>query len=92
MGKTFTVEGFHGSVIMKAFTHALDGQQYVAFEGTVSIIEDKAMLGFDVTDRETNWIARVDGPTQSYNFPGCQVRAVVVHDAGSTSNQSLLVP
>jgi hypothetical protein len=76
----FQVEGFYGAVIMKEFTHSLDGQMYAVFVGTVSIIEDKKMLGFDVSDRETNWVARVDGPHHSYNFAGCQVKGVVAMD------------
>jgi hypothetical protein len=81
MTSKFTVEGFYGAVIMKEFTHALDGQMYGIFVGTVSIIEDKKMLGFDVSDRETNWVARVDGPRHSYNFAGCQVRGVITMDS-----------
>ena len=90
----FQVEGFYGAVILKDWTAAVDGETFLLFIGTVSIIEDKAMLGFEVSDRETNWIARVDGATQSYNFAGCQVRGVVALDVPLTeiSKNAYLVP
>lgn len=73
----FLTENFDGFVVTKEWTHMPTGEQYTVFAGKVSIVEDNDMIGFEVSGRETNWIARIEGPTgTSVNIPGCQVRAV----------------
>lgn len=77
----FDRRNFSGTVITKEWTPALDGRQFRMFTGRISILQDTEIVGFNVTDRESNWLARVEGPTQSYNLLGCQIRGVIVHPA-----------
>lgn len=64
--------------------------------GKVTIMEAKEMVGFDTGDKEANWIARVEGPTQSYNSPGCQIRCIIDHrnvlEPSHAAADALVVP
>lgn len=79
MTKNLKTQDFAGVVLLKNFRLFPDGRQYIGVEGSVSIMEGKAALGFDVKD-ESNWIARVEGPKTSVNIPGCQVAIVFEGD------------
>lgn len=76
----FTTEKFQGTVVLKDwFADPLSGRTIKGMMGRVTILEAKEMIGFDPGKSEANWIARVEGPASSYNFPGCQVRCVLDH-------------
>lgn len=84
---------FHGTVFLKEFARDLGGSQYVGFRGRVSILGDREVVGFRVSGTESNWIARIEGPTQTYNFLGCEVRYVATHDESlDTCRDVLAVP
>jgi hypothetical protein len=70
------IEQFEGTVVLKQSTWWMDGRSYAGFRGTVSVLEGKEALGFEVKD-ESNWFARIEGKTASVNIPGCQVKMVV---------------
>jgi hypothetical protein len=71
---------FQGSVVLKEWWTALDGGKYLGISGTVSILTDSEIVGFEVNDRDSKWVARVEGPTESVVVLGCQVRGVHVHE------------
>jgi hypothetical protein len=71
---------FAGIVILKDWVVGLDGQNYTQFVGNVSLLRDVEAVGFGVSRGESNWIARVEGWTTTFNFLGCQVRGVVQLD------------
>lgn len=74
------VKDFQGTVHLKHWTKdPLSGRQFTAVMGRVSILSAREATGMDVTNQESNWIARIEGPTSSYNFPGCQVQCVIDH-------------
>jgi hypothetical protein len=69
-------DNFDGVVVLKQWMHYVDGRQYIGFAGKVSILSDEQAVGLKVTGGESNWIARVQGPTSSINLLGCQIRGV----------------
>ncbi len=76
----FTVEGFYGSVSLVDWLRTADGGSVLVLQGKISILEASKVVGFDIKhDPSANWIARIEGPTQTYNIPGCKVRAVITH-------------
>lgn len=79
---SFRVTEFDGVVITKEWIQGLDGQSYNQFLGSVSILNGEQMVGFKPGHTESNWVARIDGPTMSYNFPGCQVRGIIAFNEG----------
>lgn len=70
------VQKFHGAVILKQATWWPTGHTYHTFIGTVSVLEGKDALGFEVKD-DSNWFARIEGERGSINIPGCQVKMVL---------------
>lgn len=86
------VDGFDGVVVMKQWLHHPDGRQYIGFIGKVSIISDENAVGFKVSGGESNWIARVQGPTTSVNVLGCQIRGVYEGSMCPTTSDFLVVP
>ena len=79
-------DGFSGIVVCKDWILAPDGENYMAFEGTVTIVHDEQAIGFKVRGNDTNWMARIAGKSgMTINILGCQVRAV--HAFGSTDLQ-----
>lgn len=85
MADRFKTQDFPGTVCLKDwFVDPLSGRTIKGAMGTVSILEVKDVIGFDPGKGEANWVARVQGPTTSYTFPGCQVRAVIDHPTGRT--------
>lgn len=89
---------FYGSVNVTDWVYGADGENYLVFQGLVSILEASKMAGFQVKEPQgANWFARVEGKTQSYNLPGCKVRAIVDHPEGiaiarSSQSRVLIVP
>lgn len=76
----FRISGFQGTVELKDWRKdPISGRQYKAVMGRVSILSAEAATGLDVTNRESNWLARIEGESTSYNFPGCQVGSVIDH-------------
>jgi len=76
-GPAYRMADFYGAVITKDWVQSPCSHGYQVFVGRVSVLAAKAMCGFEVHNHESNWVARVEGPTQAYNFPGCQVRSVM---------------
>lgn len=76
---TFITTDFGGCVTTKHGVNMPDGRVYWGFIGSVSILEGKDMLGFEVKD-DSNWIARIENDGRSVNIPGCQVQAVMQGD------------
>lgn len=80
MGKTDTppqrlnVDGFDGVVMLKHWLAHPNGRNYIGFKGKVTVLRDVEAVGFPVSGGESNWMVRVQGPTQSINVLGCQVR------------------
>lgn len=52
--------------------------------GKVSVHSTKELVGFDVNDRDSNWLVCVEGPSgfRSY-IPGCQVAGIFYAPAGT---------
>lgn len=76
----FQVQGFQGTVHLKHWQKdPVSGQQFMGVMGRVSILSAKEATGMTLTNQESNWLARIEGPTTSYNFPGCQVSGVFDH-------------
>lgn len=87
-----TVEHFKGSVVLKQANPMPDGRSYWGFTGTVSVLEGKAALGFEVKD-ESNWFARVESEdgSKSINISGCQIRSIVQGEYASPDNNGFMV-
>ena len=70
---------FHGAVLLKAYAQHWDGNNVVAFVGTIDVLSAQEALGFDVNSNDSNWCVRVTGAAReqtAITIPGCQVRMV----------------
>lgn len=77
--KKFITEGFEGCVVLKEWIPSPGGNTYNTVLGKITILQDVDMVGFKVSDRESNWLARVEGSFGSVNILGCQIRAIFQH-------------
>lgn len=67
------VEFTNGNSYMDPFT----GRGYTSVGGRVTILEDVKLVGFKTRSTDSNWIARIDGPSgMSINILGCKVESV----------------
>jgi hypothetical protein len=83
----YSMGPFQGTVALKDwFADPISGRTIRGITGKVTVMEAKDMIGFDPGKSEANWVARVEGETTSYNFPGCQVRAVITHEGITEPN------
>lgn len=73
------VDGFYGTLVLKDWVRLRDGTQVIGFTGLVRIMDAVASTGIKPRANESAWLARVEGPTESVNWLGCQVRGVFVH-------------
>lgn len=88
MSKLVT-QNFRGSVCLKDwFQDPISGRSVRSVTGRITILKADEVIGFDPGKSEANWVARVEGPTQSYNFPGCQVRCIIDHRDVTTPNSA----
>lgn len=90
----FITQGFYGSVVLKDWLRERDGRQHIGITGKISILQDVDLVGFRAKGNESNWVARVDGETESVTILGCQVRAVITHvpDGDVATLDYLVVP
>lgn len=88
----FNVVGFSGTVHLKdGFWHH-NGQHYSSVTGLISIIEAKEVAGFNISERESNWVARVTNAegTVSMTLLGCQVRSIYQGEVPSHTGANCL--
>lgn len=90
----FQLKDFTGWVVLQDWAATPDGQSFNIFAGRCSIYSAKEATGFDlVTERNANWLVRVEGPSgEAWNFPGCQVRAVVAGELRGAGANVCRVP
>ena len=62
--KYITVE-FKGTVVLKEWLPHPNGRSYNSIMGKVTILRDEQIIGFKVNDRESNWLARVEGDARA---------------------------
>jgi hypothetical protein len=96
-GAKLSITKFYGSVNTVDWTYGADGENYMVITGICSVLEADAVAGFKVKGTDANWFVRIEGDTQSYNIPGCKVRAIMSHPKGvelarSSSSRVLVVP
>jgi hypothetical protein len=89
-----TRKSFNGTVLLKEWRATLDGRSARGFTGRVSILTAQEAVGFEVNDRDSRWLAKIEGPTQTYWFPGCEVAGVVEHPLGNSgvASEHCIVP
>jgi hypothetical protein len=78
--------GFNGAVLLKQFVQHYDGNNVIAFVGTIDVLSAQEAMGFDVNSNDSNWCVRVTGAHGEHTavvIPGCQVRMVYALPAGS---------
>lgn len=69
-----SLQGKHGVVILRDhFWYDKDGSAYQGVIGTITVVPAKDAMGFDVNNRDANWIAIVEGETTQVVLPGCTV-------------------
>jgi hypothetical protein len=75
------------------------GTWFSCVAGKVTILEDTNLVGFKTRSGDSNWIARIDGPSgMSINVLGCKVHSVTAYSAGlpsisgATSPDVFIVP
>ncbi|AHZ84621.1 hypothetical protein Bb109J_c1931 [Bdellovibrio bacteriovorus] len=77
--KKVVTENFDGVVVLKEWMICPDGQTYLGIKGKCSVMDNKSLVGFEATNREANFIVRVESADgkRSINIFGCQIRSVV---------------
>ncbi len=86
----FTRENFYGTVFLKDWQKHIDGRDYCGITGIISVYSDVEAVGFESKGGH-NWMARIDGPTESFTILGCQIRSFVTHAAQSVVDRQFLV-
>lgn len=78
------VEKFHGTVILQNGQATIDTARFCrGYTGICTLIPaDQIVKGQNLTGKDANWMVRVEGSRAAFNVPGCQIHAVVAHDAG----------
>ncbi len=81
---------FFGALLLKAYAQNYDGNNVIAYVGTIDVLSATEALGFDVNTNDSNWCVRVHGPSglTSITVPGCQVRMVIALPAGTKMTNS----
>lgn len=72
-----------GAVVTAEWQNVLSGKQHKVFIGSIVIRKDTDALGWEVTGRDSNWIASVSGKHHTIHIPGCQV--VAIHEFRSST-------
>ncbi len=84
------MEPILGFVTVDEQTMAADGHYYWAFVGKISVLQGSSLVGFDiVTERNANWVAMIQGPTQTYYIPGCKVQMIGTLDGNQLSHDKM---
>lgn len=83
-GTDYLTKHFPGVVQLKeSWQNPETGTWHRCIAGKVTILEDTRLVGFKTRSTDSNWIARIDGPSgMSVNLLGCQVRAVTAYARG----------
>lgn len=77
MKAEFERRNFHGAVVMLDWMPKPGGGNIRALAGTIDVLSDKELLGFEVNDRDSKWGVRVSGPSgTAIVVPGCKVHVV----------------
>ena len=62
-------------LLMDWMTYPIDGASYLGFHGKLTVYSDSEAVGFEAKGHNTaNWLARIEGETESLTVMGCQVR------------------
>lgn len=84
--------GVHGTVTVRDhFWPAPDGRQCTGVTGRITVHQAAAVLGFDVSARDANWLVQIDGENDTVVLPGCAVLGFHLH-AGAGGDTYFEVP
>jgi hypothetical protein len=79
----FTRRGFHGAVLATEYMPLPHGPQVRGLVGSIDVLTDTELLGFEVNDRDSRWGVRVSGPSGVVVvLPGCKVFSVMAFPTG----------
>lgn len=82
----YITEQFDGVVQLTSNNRYQDpvrGTWFSCIAGKVTIMEDKDLVGFKTRSTDSNWIARIEGPSgRSINILGCKVHSVTAFNKG----------
>lgn len=75
----------YGTVHLKDWIHCPhNGRSYIMVTGAISVYQNKNLVGFEASNRESNWMLRVHGEVDIVTILGCQIRAVTEHQKMAT--------
>lgn len=81
----------NGTVIVKEWIKCPSGTLVQGVYGKVTIADVKSTLGFESSDRESNWFAYVEGENEAMGILGCQIRSVFFSDEVPTHSDVLVL-
>ena len=81
MKTKYQTENFYGTVILKDWCKTIQGRNVQRLTGLLTLVRDEDYVGFKTRGTEANWAMRVVGPSEAWTILGCQIRAIVAHDA-----------
>lgn len=88
----YVTQDFMGTVFLKDWLRWHDGRSYIGLVGKISIIQDEALVGFRTKGGESNWVARIEGPSEdAVVILGCQVRGCYVGEPSELAQDYLAV-
>lgn len=76
----YQIKDFQGAVVLIDWCHGSDSQLHKMFVGSITVMSALEATGLELTNRESNWIVRVEGAKSSITFPGCKVAAIIDWD------------
>lgn len=76
--KEINAQGFRGYVVLKDYVLCPNAKNFMAIAGNIFVLSNKDLVGWDATNREANFVVRVESSdgSQSMNIFGCQIKAV----------------
>ena len=91
----YLTKGFPGVVQLTGdrWQHPASGVWFTCLAGVVTILEDTELVGFKTRSTDSNWIARIEGPSgMSVNVLGCKVHSVTAWSSGLPAIDHAIVP
>src|SRR3954468_8890692 len=81
-----------GSVKLMEWWHT-PGGQVLHLRGMIKLVSDEDQVGFRARGANSaNWLAVIEGKTETWNVFGCQIRAIIEHGEDVTIPDTHTIP
>ena len=82
----------YGTVTVRDhFWPAPDGTEKTGITGRITVHTAKDVLGFDVNNRDANWLVEIAGEHSRVVLPGCAVLGFHLHEPDTETDRYLVL-